>query len=444
MMKKGSLLPIDGYKVKLPYNLTIDYTNSLIHLYQPLVGIDAISLYLTLLHDKELQEVIIMQTHHSLMNQLNMSLDDIFDARTKLEAIGLMKSSQHCSDEKTFYTYELISPFVPQKFFQDMMLSELLYRHLGKSKFQQLKMFYVKEEHDEEGEDTTASFNDVFQTFKPSQTDIVHINKLQSKNEFSMTKVESIDFSFIQQSLERQKINGQQVLTTENKKIIGQLMKLYDLEAYELEKAIQWALTDENRLDIEQLKAGCHDLFQGKYNVANVQLHKKQRLETKNPRKSLSKEDQMIHRFETITPKQLLEDLSSGRNASEQDMRIVSEVMTEQGLPIPVMNVLIHYVLLQSNMKLSKPYMNKIASHWSRARLTTAKDAINFARNEINRRQTTVKKTTKATKQKEIIPDWFKEQKANQKSNPIDTKLTAEEEQEKAEMLAMLQKHAEE
>src|SRR5690625_6333583 len=102
------------------------------------------------------------------------------------------------------------------------------------------------------------------------------------------------------------------------------------------------------------------------------------------------------------------------------------------------------YVLLQSNMKLSKPYMNKIASHWSRARLTTAKDAINFARNEINRRQTTVKKTTKATKQKEIIPDWFKEQKANQKSNPIDTKLTAEEEQEKAEMLAMLQKHAEE
>src|SRR5690625_887884 len=244
MMKKGSLLPIDGYKVKLPYNLTIDYTNSLIHLYQPLVGIDAISLYLTLLHDKELQEVVIMQTHHSLMNQLNMTLDDIFEARRKLEAIGLMKSSQHLSDEKTYYTYELILPFVPQKFFQDMMLSELLYRHLGKNKFQQLKMFYVQEEQDEAGQDMTASFNDVFQTFKPSASDVVPIHKLQTKKSANITKVESVDFSFIQQSLERQKINVQQVLTNENKRIIAQLMKLYDLETYELEKAIQWALTD--------------------------------------------------------------------------------------------------------------------------------------------------------------------------------------------------------
>src|SRR5690625_7466663 len=94
MMKKGSLLPIDGYKVKLPYNLTIDYTNSLIHLYQPLIGIDSISLYLTLLHDINLQPEVQLQTHHTLMNQLNMSLDKIYEARLKLEGIGLIKTYQ--------------------------------------------------------------------------------------------------------------------------------------------------------------------------------------------------------------------------------------------------------------------------------------------------------------------------------------------------------------
>lgn len=56
--------------------------------------------------------------------------------------------------------------------------------------------------------------------------------------------------------------------------------------------------------------------------------------------------------------------------------------MTTQGLPSPVMNVLIHYVLLQSNMKLSKAYMETIASHWSRANLQTAREAMRFAKNE--------------------------------------------------------------
>ncbi len=442
MLDKGTLLPIDGYEVKLPQGLSIYYTNSLVHLYQPLVGIDAISLYFTLTHDIQLQKMIQLQTHHSLMNQLNMSLDDIYEARRKLEAIGLMKTFQHATDEKTYYTYELISPFTPEKFFHDMMLSELLFRHVGKTKFDHLKTFYIAEQQKRDGIEMTASFSDVFQTFQPSEIPAVHIDKSYNTNN-SNTSVELVDFRFIKQSFERQNINPNRVLTNENKMIITQLMMLYGLETYELEKVLQWALTDENKLDIEQFKAGCHDLFQGKYNVANVSLHKKQRVEKGATKKPLTKEEQMIERLESITPKQLLEDLSSGNNATEQDMKIVSEVMTEQGLPIPVMNVLIHYVLLQSNMKLSKPYMSKIAGHWSRAKLTTAKEAMDFARNTINIQQTKQKKSaSRFTKKKEIIPDWFKEHKSGKSQQQVYKELTEAERKEKAEMLAMLQKHA--
>src|SRR5699024_3879364 len=86
------------------------------------------------------------------------------------------------------------------------------------------------------------------------------------------------------------------------------------------------------------------------------------------------------------------------------------------GLPAPVMNVLIHYVLLQSNMKLSKNYMEKIASHWSRARLKTAREAMEFAKREQKVRQ--AKQTShRKTYSNEVIADWFKEREQKQKQN---------------------------
>src|SRR5690625_6302426 len=85
-----------------------------------------------------------------------------------------------------------------------------------------------------------------------------------------------------------------------------------------------------------------------------------------------------------MSPRQLLEDLSNGSKASERDLKIIRDVMVAQNLPRPVMNVLVHYALMQSNMKLSKPYLETIASHWSRANLSSDKEAMEFAINVIN------------------------------------------------------------
>src|SRR5699024_4039646 len=96
---------------------------------------------------------------------------------------------------------------------------------------------------------------------------------------------------------------------------------------------------------------------------------------------------------------------SSGGHASESDMKLIREVMLKQGLKTPVMNVLIHYVLLQSNMQLSRAYLEKIASHWSRANLSSAKEAMEFAKLQ-NQQYNTRKRATK--KSKEVIPEWLK------------------------------------
>src|SRR5699024_7429804 len=104
-------------------------------------------------------------------------------------------------------------------------------------------------------------------------------------------------------------------------------------------------------------------------------------IKQEQPSKKRSKTEELINHFERISPKELLEDMSQGGNASGQDLEIISEVSTRQGIPIPVLNVAIHYVMLQSNHQLSKRYLETIVSHWSRLGYTTAKQAVDHVLN---------------------------------------------------------------
>src|SRR5699024_8958436 len=83
----GKILPVEGYYVQLKDTPPIDFAKSLTHLYQPLIGLEAIMLYQTLLHEVDLQthDEPDMQTHHTLMNYLDLPLNTIYEARLKLE-----------------------------------------------------------------------------------------------------------------------------------------------------------------------------------------------------------------------------------------------------------------------------------------------------------------------------------------------------------------------
>lgn len=412
----GKILPVDGYKVLFKGNLQMDYAVSLTHLYQPLIGMKAVMLYQTLLHEIELQTSS-LQTHHTLMSYLNLPLNEIYEARIKLEGIGLLKTYEHNQSDKRYYFYELKSPFSPNYFFDDAMFSELLFHHIGKDKFKRLRTHLYKEEPVQYGQDITKSFNSVFQTFHPALDEAYAT--IEKDQDESGPQISQIDFSWLEQMLHQRMIPIQNVLTIENKKIITQMTSLYDLASFEVEKAILWALTADNLLDLGEFKSACHDLFKSKHHNVPIQLTSKVTESAKSQpiKKPLTKEEQLIRQLETISPKQLLEDYSSGNQASEQDLKMISDVMTSQGLPMPVMNVLVHYVLLQSNMKLSKSYLEKIASHWSRANLKTAREAMNFAKKEINKfRQKPTKKTHyKRTNSREVVPDWFKDRKKQPK-----------------------------
>lgn len=442
----GKILPVDGYQVQVLESLPIDYGESLVHLYQPLIGIEAISLYEVLLKENALQSSTKGQTHHTLMNYLNIPLDKLYQARLKLEGIGLLKTFKKVTEERTMFTYLVQAPFRPATFFDDLMLSELLYRHVGKARFTSLKEHYQIQAESDLGEELTASFNDVFQTYRPKNGGV----PLQKRQESSKgVQLPEVDFSMVEQWLRRRNIPSDTVLTATTKRIMTQLIQLYDLEMYELEQAVNWAITENNQMDIEQLKAACHDLFQAKQNVMQVGLYEKQAQVLPLAREEkLSKEEELIRRLESITPKQLLEDLSAGKNASEGDMRKVSNLMVEQGLPAPVMNVAIYYVMLQSNMMLSQKYLETIVSNWSRLNFKTAREAMAFAKKQIQ--QSKEKQAqgrysyNRKPMKKEVLPAWFKERKPGQEKNqapkevPKEPSLTQEQLEKQKALRAQL------
>lgn len=400
----GKLLPIDAYVVNEPDNLHASYTQSLTHLYQPLIGIYAVSLYYTLIHDAVFEIEQAFQTHHGLMTSLNLPLDEIYEARLKLEGIGLLKTYKKEEETYSLYTYELLSPLSPNMFFNNLMMSELLYQNIGKTKYKRLENYYLKQAPLFKGKNETALFSDVFQTFGDAQ--VTQVNYEESDTSFPL---ETLDFTWIETSLKKQMIPSEKVLSAENKEFISQIVQLYGLEFYEVEKALMWSLTEENELNQKEFEAACKDLFSVKYNEPAPKLVEKAKEISQAELQKKTKEDELVERFEHISPKKLLEDLSSGNNASEQDLKMISEIMQKQGLKMPVMNVLIHYTLIQTNMQLSRAYLEKIASHWSRANLNNAAEAMEFAKQQVKAFKE--KKPGRQVENNEVVPDWFKERK---------------------------------
>ncbi len=163
------------------------------------------------------------------------------------------------------------------------------------------------------------------------------------------------------------------------------MVAMYDLTNHEIEKALLWAMNDQNRLNRAEFQAACLDLVNANGSKISLKVTEYKQKISPIPETSAqpkSKEELLVERLEHISPKQLLEDLSDGAAASTQDLKLISEIMTQQGLTAGVMNVLVHYVMLKTDMKLSRNYLERIASHWARKNVKTVRQAMTLAKSE--------------------------------------------------------------
>src|SRR5699024_2893096 len=152
----SGIKPGDGFYVKSNYNYTHVHQDILTSLYTPLIGTDAIGVYLYLSqfnfhneHDA--------YSHYTIMNDLKINLSNFRDSLVLLEGIVLIQTFMHVNQQEQIIIYSLQQPATTEQVFTDPFLSVIFYQHKGKSRFVDLK------NRDKEKSVSTSDYTDVTQ-----------------------------------------------------------------------------------------------------------------------------------------------------------------------------------------------------------------------------------------------------------------------------------------
>ncbi len=424
------VLPADPYTVMAAGYLHNFHRQVLTMLYQPIIGSQALSLYMTLWSECEQTDLNPNNlTHHSLMLGMRTNLKTIYEQRLMLEGIGLLKVYEGSEEGSKKLLYELQSPLDPHSFFEDPILNIFLFKTIGKTQYQRTKNFFSRQAFSKEGyRDISSSFDSVFQTVtmeqlqeiqknnEITQSDTLNARLLKEQQPLKISvKMEEFDYELFLDGLSDSFV-PKRSFTAEVKETILKLAFLYGINPIQMKTIVMRALNDENKINTESLRLEAREWYQFQHHEALPTVVEKvqpiQHRELKD--EPTTQEEKLIQCFETISPRQYLKEISGGAEPSEADLKIIEEIMIDQKLLPGVANVLIDYVMIRLDKKLSRNYVIKIASHWARKGVTTVKQAMDLARKEFEetRQGTTVAKARTGNRRNkairtEIVPDWL-------------------------------------
>lgn len=425
--------PKDRYVVLYKEKLSEMDHKVIQYLYQPLIGGLSVSLYLTLLNEVNTGNMYSKQnTHRWLMDVLGLPLDEIYQFRKKLEGIGLLKVWKKSTAEGNVFIYEVMCPLSPDRFFHDDLLPVYLQQKLEERHYERLLNMFCDKSIPDDYEDITQSFHEVFEsTFKKPQ-EIVGMQQETNKQFFSKDPkgynhnfIEQFDFELLFATVKSSFIS-RKAFTPAVIEAIATLAYLYNINAMDMSKLVLRCQNEHNEINIDELK----DCTREFYLINNGDempslVERVQPVYARTIVNPTTQEEQLLYTFETTSPLEFLISLSKGAMPSENDLAIVEKVMMNQKLPPGVVNVLLHYVMLRSDMKLQANYVETIASHWARKNISTVREAYETALQEHKKYQKWAEeKKTKATKtnsrrsgsnsgRKELIPEWMNEEDNN-------------------------------
>ena len=398
---KSVLLPADNFVV-LNKSILTDYDKKLVYnLYQPIIGSVATSLYFSIWSFLDKSEICSLEwTHHDLMTNTKLNLDNILTAREKLEGIGLLKT--YCKESSiNHYIYELYSPLNAYEFFNNPILSITLQSNVGKVEFERLLNYYSFPNFNlSEYENITCSFHEVYDVIEnPNIKNYTNIKGI-SKNKIEIEEKLNINEIF---SLIPEDVLDVKKLKKETKDIILKLAYIYNFTNEQMQGIIMNSV-EAKQLDIDTLKHNC-EVYYKFDNAGNLPslIYKKQPDYLRKQATSVTKKSKLIYQFETISPYEFLLSKNGGVRPSQSDLSIVSSLLVDLKMMPGVVNVLIDYVLRINNNKLTKTFVETIASQWIRSNIKTVEEAMNLAEKEYKKRKKEPVKTKKIVEK----PDWY-------------------------------------
>ena len=421
-MQNINLVPADIYTVNNKGIITEEKIKILTNLYQPIIGYTAISLYLTLLNDLDnIKKENKIYTHHHLMTSMQLKLDNIVDARYKLEGIGLLKTYIK-TGEIDEYIYILYSPLSAYEFFNHPILNIVLYNNIGAKEYQNLQEFYkVPRIITKDYQDITKSFEQIFTT--NTNTKLLFDNSDIENNTIKQLEIKSnFDMDLLINSIPKRLISDK-CFSDDIKELIINLSYIYKIDNLNMQGLVKNSLNERGLIDKAELRKSCRNYYQFENNgKLPTLIYNKQPDYLKTPIGNDSKLSKLIYYFENTSPNDFLRKCYGNTEPTNRDKKLLENLMYEQKLNPGVVNVLIDYVLKVNNKKLNKDYIETIVGQWKRLKVETVVDAMEVCKKEHKKFKKTVfhkeEKVVKNTNDSnENLPLWFDKKIEKQEEN---------------------------
>ena len=399
-----NILPADTFIV---INKTVLHEDRriLISLYQPLIGSTAIGLYYTLWTFLDHFECLSDELeHHMILNSMMITINEFNDARKKLESVGLIKTYAKY-DKINNYIYEIFSPLSASEFLNHPIFSMALLNALGEKEYKKTVEFFKVPNVDlSKYQNITSKFTDSF-TFGSDNIREIEINNLRKRNTNDIVLTPKVNVENVISFIPDELLNKKAV-TSADKKLIINLSYIFNYDEGNLIELVRNSLTDKHIIDKKLLKANALKYYEFD-NVGKLPslIYKTQPDSLKNKTEGFNKNDKMIHIFETTSPYDFISSKYKSGTPSSSDLKIISYLLVDLELTPGVTNVLVDFVLKINNNKLTKAYVDTIASQWKKKNIQTVKEAMELAKEEYHKKSS--KKYVSAEKDSKIVPSWI-------------------------------------
>lgn len=429
-MKFVSILPVDSYVVINKSLLNDNDRKILTMLYQPIVGSISINLYFTLWADLNKLEIMSKEnTHHHLMANTKLNLDDIVSARKKLEALGLLKTYFKTGNINN-YVYELYSPLLVSEFFSNPILSISLYSSVGKKEYDDLVSYFKMPKINlTDFENISARFNDLYNLSTKDIEDVTEKN-MKKKEKVDIVVDRTVDFDIIESSSKG--LLNKRALNDTAKSLINNLAYLYNFDDITMSNIIKNSINDRGMISEIELKKNSKNYYSFENKGEVPRLIYKNRNSTNTEKDIVNLRDKLINCFESVTPYEFLKAKYNGGKPTGKDISLLEGLLVNQKLNPGVINVLVDYVIRVNDKKLNKNLVEAIASQWKMIGIETVENAMKQAEKEYKKHMKYKEtKQVNDNKYKNVevkLPHWYG--KEIKKEN-----MTKEEEDELKNML---------
>lgn len=415
------LLPQDVFHVSLPRPLSMMEIGSLMDLYAPVIGRAACSLYLYLMQETLSKEETTL--HEEALDVLLISPRDFLEARKKLEGIGLLRTF---TEEKTkkfphnCYRYLLQIPLAPYRFLSEELLSALLSTKITGARFNKILERYLPAPHIPAGKEVTTKFLDEY-AFDPEilQKQSLYVDKSRAAQEAQVLE-SPVDWELFQKEMDRFNIKPSPLDTATKQRLLW-LAKQYQLSTFQLrDLALEVVKLDQGQSLLDAAKME-HLLTKKTLESASRPEEEPVKRISKAERKQALKYKgfsdgaiQIILEAESFSATDYLRALkeAKGGMVTPGELSMVQNISRNGILPDGVLNILMHYLLVESGRStLNSSLFHTIADDWKQRGIHSAETALarvlSFSQPEQKEKPKRSKKRVPQAAQKEKVPQWM-------------------------------------